>query len=163
MKQIIDVNTGQVRLGGANEILRSTAIGSCIVVATYDAKTKTGALAHIMLPGKAPADESEKAKYAEDAIRRIIEQMTRAGAAKGSIQVCLVGAANVLKEKDDTVCTENIASVTACLRKNEIAVKATALGGTERKGLSLDIDTGCAFYTEGENSEQLLCEFGRMY
>ncbi len=163
MKEIIDVNSGQVRLGRANEILRSTAIGSCIVIAAYDARTKTGALAHIMLPGKAPVNEPAKAKYAEDAVRQMAEQMTRAGAAKDSIQACLVGAANVLKEKDDTVCAENTASVTACLRKNEIAVKATALGGTKRKGLSLDIDSGCVFYTEGENTQKLLCEFSRKH
>ena len=70
MEEIIDVNTGQVRFGRGDVVLRSLAIGSCIAVAAYDAEARVGALAHIMLPGRAPEDCLEKTRYAEDPLRK---------------------------------------------------------------------------------------------
>ena len=37
-----------------------------------------------------------------------------------------------------------------------IPVRATALGGTERKAVSLDVGIGSIFYTEGDGKEKLL-------
>ena len=156
MKETFDVNTGEVKVAGEQALLRSTAIGSCIVVAAYDAKSRVGALAHIMLPGKAPAEEVQRTKYAEDAIGRMIAEMTRSGSNSGDIEACLVGAGNVLKEKDDTICGENIQSITALLEKKRIAIRAVALGGITRKGVLLDVETGSVFYSEGDRKERLL-------
>ena len=75
MKDIIDVNTGQVRLGRGNVVLRSLAIGSCIAAATYDYRAGIGAIAHIMLPGSAPEESPEKTRYAENAIEEIVGLM----------------------------------------------------------------------------------------
>ena len=36
MKEVVDVNTGEVKIGRKKTILRSIAIGSCIVIAAYD-------------------------------------------------------------------------------------------------------------------------------
>ncbi len=72
------------------------------------------------------------------------------------IKICLVGAGNVLQKEDDTVCQANIESVTQLLEKKNIPVKAAVLGGTERKGVSLDVQSGSVFYTEGNGTEKLL-------
>ncbi len=156
MKKILDVNTGEVKVTSRQVLLRSTAIGSCIVIAAYDAKSKTGALAHVMLPGKAPGEQPEKTKYAEDAIDRMIAKMTRSGSNSGDIEACLVGAGNVLKREDETICEENIQSVTRLLGKKRIPIRAVALGGTQRKAVLLDVETGAVFYTEGDQKETLL-------
>jgi len=39
--QIIDVNTGEVKIASGPIMLRSVAIGSCIVVATLDSEKKS--------------------------------------------------------------------------------------------------------------------------
>lgn len=41
-QQIIDINTGEVKVAGSPTMLRSVAIGSCIVVAAYDYKKGIG-------------------------------------------------------------------------------------------------------------------------
>ncbi|MHC4540827.1 MAG: chemotaxis protein CheD [Planctomycetota bacterium] len=157
MKQIVDVATGEVKIGRGKTTLRSVAIGSCIAVAAYDFKEKIGALAHVMLPGRAPKDKiSERTKYAADAIDLMIADMTRAGANEGDIEVYLVGGANVLKRDDDTVCKNNIESVTRLLDKSNIPVRASILGGTKRKGVLLDVESGCVSYTEADEREKLL-------
>lgn len=47
MKKIINVFTGEVKAAKENTILKSTAIGSCVVIAAYDAKEMVGALANV--------------------------------------------------------------------------------------------------------------------
>jgi len=157
MKEVIDINTGAVEVAGAGVILRSAAIGSCIVIAAYDCSRKVGAMAHIMLPGRAPKDAySKRTRYAADAIDEMINKITRTGVNQCDLEVCLVGAGNVLKKQDNNICKDNIESTTELLKKKHIPVRAAALGGTERKCISLDVETGCIFYKEGDGKEKLL-------
>jgi chemotaxis protein CheD len=156
VKEVIDVNTGEVRVGRRKEILRSLAIGSCIVIAAYDSKNKIGAMAHVMLPGSAPKKSLQKAKYTTDAIDEMIGKMILAGSDKDDIEVCLVGGGNVLRKKDDTICKDNIASATQLLKKKSIPIRNSALGGTERKGVFLNVESGRISYTEGDGKEQPL-------
>jgi len=156
MGRVIDVSTGKVRVARAGVTLRSVAIGSCIVVAAYDSSKKVGAMAHIMLPGRAPKKTSQKTKYAADAIEKLVDKITRAGSSKDALEVCLVGGGNVLRKQDDTICKDNIESTTRLLEDRNIPIRATVLGGTERKGVSLDVGKGTVSYTEGEKREKLL-------
>jgi len=156
MREIIDVNTGEVKVAGKKVILRSIAIGSCIVIAAYDCEKKIGAMAHVMLPGSAPKKTLERTRYAVDAIGEMIDQMTRAGADKDNIEVCLVGGGNVLRKEDDTICRDNIESTTQLLKEKHIPVRSAVLGGTERKGVFLDVENGTVSYTEGDAKEKPL-------
>ena len=65
VQQIIDVNAGEVKAARKPAMLRSVAIGSCIVIVAYNREKGVGAMAHIMLPGYAPEQSSEKTKYAD--------------------------------------------------------------------------------------------------
>ena len=161
-QEAIEVSTGQVKAAVEKGILRSTAIGSCIVVTAYNFKNKIGAMAHIMLPGSAPEDTAEKTKYAADAIDELINIMPEAGLEKGDTQVCLVGAANVLEREDDTICNANIEFVTDILKEKNIPVRASAIGGTERKSVFMDIEKGCISYTEGDKEEKTLWQVSQL-
>ena len=154
MKKIIDVQIGEVKTGRGKVILKSKAIGSCIAIVAYDAKKNTGSLAHVMLPGRAPSKKTvEKTKYAANAIDEIISQMTRLGSKKDDIEVALVGGGNVLNRQDDTICKDNIESTLELLGKKNLKIRATAIGGTSRKGVSLDVERGIVSYAEGNNGE----------
>ncbi len=164
VEKVISVSTGAVRVGRAGATLRSTAIGSCIVVAAYDSSRRVGALAHVMLPGRAPKQAGEKrTRYAADAIDELIDRIARTGAKRCDIEVCLVGGGNVLQEKDDTICRDNIKSTTRLLEKKHIPIRAAVLGGTERRGIFLDVERGKIFYTEGEGKKKLLWEPAKGY
>ena len=161
MEEVIYVNTGEVKVAVDKAILRAIAIGSCIVVAALDSKKRVGAMAPVMLPGKAPRQFLEKTKYAFDAIEKMLGQMLEAGSNVDDIEVCLVGAGNVLEKKNDTICDANIESVTGILKEKNIPVKASVLGGTERKGVVLDTENGSIFYTEGDEKEKTLWPISR--
>ena len=155
-KEIIDVNTGEVKVAFGLSVLRSVAIGSCVVVAALDSEKRVGAMTHIMLPGKAPENCLEKTKYATDAIEKLIEGMNQQGCKNENIEVCLVGAGNVLQKEDDTICHANIESVISILKDKIISIKASILGGTKRKSVMLNIENGSFHYTEGGSCETLL-------
>lgn len=161
-QEAIEVSTGQVKAAVEKGILRSTAIGSCIVVAAYNFKNKIGAMAHIMLPGSAPEDTTEKTKYAADAIDEMLNIMIDGQSQRGDIHVCLVGAANVLEREDDTICKANIESTMRILKEKNIAVKATAIGGTEKRSVFMDIEKGCISYKEAEDKEKTLWQVSQL-
>ena len=157
MEKILNVGTGEVKVGRKGEILKSTAIGSCIVIAACDPEKNLGVMAHVMLPGRAPKNAySESTRYAADALDEMIRIINAQGANLCDLEICLVGAGNVLKKKDDTVCKNNIESITQLLKEKNIPVRAAALGGTERKSISLDVESGSAYYTEGDREEKIL-------
>jgi chemotaxis protein CheD len=153
--QPIDVNTGEVRSSNEKALLRSIAIGSCIAVASFDPVNKAGVIAHIMLPGKAPEKTRAKTKYAQDAIDEMMRLFREYGTDEKDVYVCLVGAGNVLKKDDDTVCQKNIDSVTTILFERGIDIKAVVLGGMERKSVFMDIPSGTVKYTQG-NSQKIM-------
>ena len=157
MEKIVNVSTGEVKVGRKREILKSTAIGSCVVIAAYDSERNIGIMAHVMLPGRAPKSAyGESTRYAADALDEMIRIITAQGANLCDLGVCLVGAGNVLKKQDDTVCKNNIESITQLLKEKNIPVRAAVLGGTERKSISLDIESGSVYYTEGDRKEKVL-------
>ena len=160
MKEFIDVNSGQVKVGTKGTTLRSAAIGSCIVVAAYDSRKSIGAMAHIMLASSAPQQHPEKTKYASDALEEMLNQMFEAGSNADDIEVCLVGAVNVLENVDDTICEDNIKSVSTILAEKNIPVRASALGGTERRSVFLDVENGVVSCTEGDKKEKALWRAG---
>ena len=162
MKKIIDVQTGELNTGKEEVILRSAGIGSCVVIAAYDPGKKTGALAHVMLPGCSPADNaSQKTRYAADAVEEMISRMAQLGTDMDDLEVILVGGGNVLKRDDDTICDDNIKSVIDILTKKGIRIKAKSVGGTVRRTVSLDIEKGRVYCTEGDSAERLLWITGR--
>ena len=162
MERRVYVNSAEVVIGTGETILKSSPIGSCIVVAAYDSKKRIGAMAHIMLAGSAPKFILKKMKYAEDAIEEMLNQMHKIGSNTVDIEVCLVGAGNVLQKEDDTICKDNIKSVTAILAEKNIPVRASALGGTERKSVFMDVENGCIYYTEGDEKEKMLWQVSQL-
>lgn len=158
MKRIIDVQIGQIEVAKGKVILQSKAIGSCIAIVAYDPTRNIGSLAHVMLPGCAPAGKkpSEKTRYAADAIDSMVSKLSHLGSEKDDLEVTLVGGGNVLNRADDTICEDNIKSTLQLLREKGLKVRAQALGGTDRKGVSLDVERGTVSYTKGDGSERQL-------
>ncbi|MEA3558296.1 MAG: chemotaxis protein CheD [Candidatus Thermoplasmatota archaeon] len=159
--RVIDVNTGEVKAGTNETILRSNAIGSCIVIVAYDPVKKMGGLAHVMVPGTAPdGKKTRRTIYAADAVEELMNRMIELGVAKEDIETCLVGGGNVLERNDDTISEDNINSVIGILTKRNLLIKAKSIGGTDRRTVSLDVQTGCVRFTEGDGPETLLWKFG---
>lgn len=162
MRNVIDVNTGEVKGCNDSSILRSVAIGSCIAVVAYSLGDKVGAIAHVMLPGKAREGVSDNTRYAVEAIDELIRIQVGFGVIEGDIEVCLIGAGNVLEKEDDTICQSNICSIETILKEKNIPVRASVLGGIKRKSVILEVATGRVTYTEGDGKETFLWQAGNL-
>lgn len=151
IKEVFAVDTGEVLVRRSLAVLKAIALGSCIAVVAYDTKAKIAGLAHVMLPGYAPENASHKTRYAFEGISLMLDKMIESGSFFKDIEVCLVGAGNVLQKADDTICSSNIESVKTILAEKKIPLKASVLGGYTRKSVSIDVQTGYVFYTEGDS------------
>jgi chemotaxis protein CheD len=160
MGKVINVNTGDVKVGGVKSVLRVLALGSCVAVIVYDKEKKAGGLAHVMLPGGAPGfTKLEGNSYAQDAIDALLGKLERLGVSPQGLLACLVGAGNVLKREEDTICQANIDSVARILRDKGVRVMAEDLGGDQRRSACLDIAGGKVYSAQGDEAETLLWSF----
>jgi chemotaxis protein CheD len=159
MRKLIDISTGEFRQTREKVVLRSLALGSCIGLMAYDSRLRIGAVAHIMLPGRSPEHSTDKGRYAEDALECLLGSMMQAGSELPQVETCLVGAANVLKRPDDMICQRNIQSLETLLTQKRVPVRATALGGTERRNALLYLPEGRVTYTQADRPERLLWQF----
>lgn len=157
MPERVYVATGEVKCARAEGMLESIAIGSCVVVCAYDPVRAIGVMAHVMLPGTAPANETDlTTKYAHNALDRLFQLMHEYNCHMCNIEVCLIGAANVLERNDDLTARKNLDSILAFLHKKDIPVVAQSVGGVIRRSARLDIHTGNVFCRIGDDEEQLL-------
>ena len=141
MVKIIDVQTGEVKAGGRNTVLTTTAIGSCIAVVALDISASIGGIAHIMLPGKAPAaSERPHTRYAHDGFSVLMDNVHSLGGKKENFRICLSGGANVLKDPHDTICRENTEAVIEQCKLHDVPIVAQSLGGYLRRRIAVDID-----------------------
>ena len=146
----IDAYTGEVRISSKPAVLRAMAIGSCVVVAAYDRDRKIGGLAHIMLPGRSLSkSNTDKTKYAEDAIDVLLDAVKKSGGKVRDLEVNVIGGADVIG--GGTIPQEIVSSVLNYLKRLSIEPKKKKTGGTRRRSVSLDTKSGRIFYSEGDN------------
>lgn len=156
----LDVFTGEVKSGVRNTILKSNAIGSCVVVVAFDQKLKAGAIAHIMLPGSAPKkNRVDVLKYCTNAIEELLNQLAQFGCDRSGIETCIVGGANVLQRIGDKIGDDNIESVENYLKQKNIEIKKKAIGGVLRRSAYLNVEQGKLYITEGDSESFLLYDF----
>jgi chemotaxis protein CheD len=157
--EISYVFAGQVITRENEGVLYSTPLGSCIAVLTYDMKTGTGGMAHIMLPGKAPRKGLNQNRYAVNAINTLISKLGEKGVNPEKLKVCLIGGANVLRKQNDIIAkqlTDNVLKITA---GNNLKIAATSLGGFKRRSAKLYLNTGIVTITIGNSFEKILYKF----
>jgi len=148
------VSTGHLATSSKNGVIRSTPLGSCVAVIAYDKASKTGGIAHIMLPGKSPTEEKgEENKYAENAIENLLDALINLGSKKANIKICLVGGANVLRKENDTIADNLIFSIFEVIKQKKLSIKKTSLGGYERRTAKLILHSGRVTFTIGDKSE----------
>jgi chemotaxis protein CheD len=160
MKDIIYAHTGEVKEGYSNVVLKSGAVGSCIVIVAYNEEFKIGTMAHILLPGKAPERRNiVSTRYAHNAVHELLKVFLDKKIQLNDIDICIVGGANVLNRSNDEICKLNVNSVHELLKESGIKVAARSLGGTLRRSVSLDIETGRLYLSVGDQEEKIFLTF----
>ncbi|MCD6250651.1 MAG: chemotaxis protein CheD [candidate division Zixibacteria bacterium] len=150
---IIDVDTGEIKVSSDPVTLQAIALGSCVALTVYVRNLKIGGLAHIMLPGKSHLSNNNT-KYANDAIKALLDSVRILGADISNLEISMIGGANVLQDGD--VPDKVIESVLGYLKKSHLKLNGMRVGGIERRSAYLDTTSGEVFYTEGDNTTKTL-------
>lgn len=152
----ISIGTGTTKVFDNNCMICSSPLGSCIAIVAFNPEKKVGGIAHIMLPGRAPEKETKKTKYAVDAIDKLLNLMNRYGIEKKDLEIYVVGASNVLKKNNDTICESNANSVLNYLNSQNITPKAIKVGGYKRRSVYLDLNIGKVCHSIGNSKKYQL-------
>jgi chemotaxis protein CheD len=157
VKETITVFTGEIKTSDGTTDLKSSPLGSCVVVVLFDEEVSAGGMAHIMLPGKAPVKENVvPGKYAANAIEKLIQDLKAEGLAEEKLKAVVVGGGNVLKRENDTIGADNLFSVYHLLKLFKITLAASSVKGTERKSVRYDTAGGVIYCTKGDGPEREL-------
>ncbi len=158
MRQPIDVATGCVTAAFSPALLRSTPLGSCIAVVLLDPVRAIGAMAHVMLPGPAPAHARgpDLTRHAPDAIDRMIARMRALGSSPDRLRAAFIGGANVLRRPDDSIASANVESVNRRMQRHHVRIVAHDLGGCLRRRAILDLGHGSILSACGDSGPTLL-------
>jgi chemotaxis protein CheD len=73
-EQIYDIGMGEYQVAGAPVVLKSSGVGSCLVLCIYDRDKKIGGMVHAMLPSSPDMVEKIEynARFVDDSIRVIV-------------------------------------------------------------------------------------------
>jgi chemotaxis protein CheD len=118
-----------------------------VAVALYDESTRTGGLAHVMLPDPARARaDVPPARFAGHAVETLLAMMEAAGALRERITGRLVGGASmfpgVLTQEVGNLGDRNIESCRAALSRHSVDLLREEVGGNHGRSVFFDVSSG---------------------
>ena len=135
------VGMGQIAAGRAPEQMKAV-LGSCIGLAIYHPRLKTGALAHIVLPDSA-GRAGTPGKFVDTAVPEMVKLLRELGAPAYGLTAKLAGGGNMFKGSGPLqIGDANAAAVIQALRGAGIRVAGQDVGGTKGRRVVFDCDGG---------------------
>jgi chemotaxis protein CheD len=124
------------------------ALGSCLGITIYDPVVTIGGMVHVMLP-LSTLDSAKAAlnpcMFVDTGVPKLFLDCYRAGARKDRLIVKAAGGACANgKEEDDffQIGKRNFVILKKLLWRNGVLLKASDVGGTQSRTMSLNIGTG---------------------
>jgi chemotaxis protein CheD len=145
---------------GAQRVLATYALGSCIGLAMYDPQTKVGGLLHFMLPDSTIDPARGKANpymFADTGIPLLLQQLCGLGAVKRRLVVRAAGGAQMMDQENVfEIGKRNYVAMRKLLWKAGILVHAEAIGGMRSRTVRLELATGKFLLSEGGEQRELV-------
>ena len=142
----IVVGMADLKFAKHPDALTTLGLGSCVGITLFDASTKIGGLAHVMLPSYKGYEGQTIMKFADSAIIELLNQMTRAGAKRGALVAKIAGGAHMFGKASNNdmlkIGERNAAASLAVLAQLRIPVKANETGGTHGRTIILNLNDG---------------------
>lgn len=141
-------------------VLATLGLGSCVAVMLYCPDTRTGSLAHVLLPSELVSrDRSRPAKFGTTAVAHLLNEMRLLGAS-ADLRAFLVGGASMFGRLLDTgginMGERNVTSLRVALARAAIPVAAEDVGGEFGRSVYFDVATGDVRVTSVRHGERTL-------
>ncbi|MDN7012943.1 chemotaxis protein CheD [Methanoculleus sp. FWC-SCC3] len=124
----IILGLGEFRVGKCP--MGTIGLGSCIALILHDQRRSLAGLAHIMLP-ESRGETDRPGKFADTAIRALLEEMKQQGSIKSSITAIVVGGASMFAFSANSlnIGERNATVVKELLQKQGIRIEHEETGG----------------------------------
>lgn len=140
------LRAGELRVVPAPARLVIHGLGSCVAVFVYDAGTRVGGMAHILLPGPPGKEAVHLGRYATTAVAAIVEESIRLGARREALCAKVTGGSRMFSIDPGlprpTVGDKNIEAALRALREEGIDVIARDVGGDHGRTVVADLSDG---------------------
>lgn len=154
--EIIQINMAEMAVGSHGTIIQTSSLGSCVAIVLHERFAEVGGMAHAMLPsrnmGRQVSLEDQDtdgnmsvAKYADEAVDRLVRELEKIGAKKENMRAKLVGGAKmfrVLSNDDKGIGFRNAEASRIRLMSFGIPVESEDIGGTAGRSVEFNISTG---------------------
>jgi chemotaxis protein CheD len=144
---LLTVGVGDCKVSnGADSVLTTYALGSCIAVAIYDPVAGVGGLLHFMLPESSLNPDRAGQNpfvFADTGIPMLFHAAYGIGAEKRRLVVRVVGGAQVMDENGVfNVGKRNHLALRKIFWKAGVMIHGEEVGGTESRTVRLEVSTG---------------------
>lgn len=147
--KIINIEMAQGAVGKSGESIRTSGVGSCVVITIYDPVNKIGGMAHAMLPifpiNTANPDTKVLLKYADSAIKELVRQMNARGGKQSYYKAKLVGGAKMFKilgNDNNAIGIKNVEAAKNTLNEMRLTLESEDTGGTVGRTVLFEIHSG---------------------
>jgi len=146
--EAVKVGIAEWQVARAPGQLITLGLGSCVGIALYDASSRIGGLAHIMLPDMSQFPrEKNRAKFAAPAISDMMNEMLRRGARRFKLVAKIAGGAQMFSSSDRRLSLlkigeRNVAMVRRVLQELKIPLLNEDTGGNYGRTMILQLDDG---------------------
>lgn len=141
------VRIGELKVARDGETLYTIGLGSCVCVALYDATTRIGGMAHVMLPASCEArGDPPPGRFADTAVPALLALLLEAGADVAELTAKIAGGssmfASVLTEGGRNLGKRNIMAVREVLAAAGLPLTGENIGGEHGRSVYLDTADG---------------------
>lgn len=143
---LIVVNISDMKISSEpGEVLATYSLGSCLGVTAYDPQTRVGGMIHCLLsrasaaPGKT---QQNPYMFVTTGVPLMVRKLVQKGAAVNRLEFKAAGGANMRKDNFFETGARNYAALERLLARNNISLKAKAVGGSIPRSIYLHLDTG---------------------
>ena len=128
-------------------VLVTLGLGSCVAIMLYDAESRAGAMAHVLLPSISLArDISNRAKFPETAVPLLIERLKALGADPRRLSAKLAGGASMFSQLATPGTIQmgerNVLAARGALRGAGIPIVREAVGGERGRSVRFHMKDG---------------------
>ena len=144
------VNFSELKISANTaETLVAFSIGSGIGVSMHDAVAKVGGLLNFVLPdsSKIWSERENRFPYmfADTGLLSFLEALNNVDAKTKRLKVVIAGGAQILDQTSDfNIGLKNHQALISILFRKNLTIQHEDIGGSQRRTLCLDIDSGCS-------------------
>lgn len=146
-RRVVHVGIADMKIVEAPQIIRTSGLGSCVAVIIFDQEKQLAGLAHIMLPDSTMAKGGpiNKAKFADTAVKELIDRLLRKGLFPQRLQAKICGGAEMFdftnKRNLLRIGERNIEAVRKSLSLFKVRIVAEDVGGKSGRSVEFNPET----------------------